>query len=86
MNQHRLQQKRRKRQAKRKDAQATARRRGESEKQQRETTIYRLGHPRSPDPMVHRGTVGRFIGRVGAMLTGEQMDPVGAPIEGATSE
>jgi hypothetical protein len=82
MNEHKLQQKRRKRQANRKAAQVTAKRRGHFEKQQREHALYEMRHPRKPSPMP--GLLSRLAHRVGSAITPDQMDAEAAPIEGAS--
>jgi len=83
MNQHKLQQKRRKRQANRKEAQARAKRRGQAEKSQRETALYELSHPRKPR-QVPPGFFGKLFG--GTQITPDQMDAEPAPLEGGASK
>lgn len=80
MNQHKLQQKRRKRQASRKAAQVTARRRGQEEKAARDRMIAKMrADILKPKPM-RQGLLERFFN--GTAVTGDQMDREAAPIVG----
>ena len=83
MNDQKLQQKRRKRQAKRAVAQVRARRRGEVEKVQREKALAALNRPKvlaAPADLI--GGVGRRLRGLfgGVSLTPDQMDAQAAPI------
>lgn len=73
MNQNKLQQKRRKRQAKRKDAQARARRAGLALGEKQKKDALRARQPHQP------GWLGRALGQ-GTQITPDQPDAVAAPI------
>jgi hypothetical protein len=78
MNQNRLQQKRRKRQAKRKEAQGRARRRNIEASRLRDKTSVPYSLPGSKPATPSPGFLGRLFG--GTQVAPDQMDTEAAPI------
>lgn len=82
MNQNRLQQKRRKRQANRKEAQVRARRRNMHAEQTRANASAPYALPGRKPATVSPGFFSRLLG--GTQVTPDQMDPAPAPIVGGS--